>query len=196
MPTSNTTLFRKQTFDYAKRVGRPFDVARGGALIQPGASSSPLFIILEGAAHAYIDKDASRQTLRLGYPGELLSALPALFLGVPTPIGIEAIRRCRGFSILRSQLLDLIHSAPEHQRAYIEMLEGFACGLMERELDLLEPSPQQRYETVLRRSPQVFQEVPLRYIASYLRMSPETLSRVRRASRGSMLPGGGAVAKP
>lgn len=55
------------------------------------------------------------------------------------------------------------------------MLEGFVCGLLEREIDLLEPDPAQRYQMVLARSPQLFQHVPLRYIASYLRMSSETL---------------------
>jgi len=48
--------------------------------------------------------------------------------------------------------------------------------------DRLEPSPLERYNAVLRRSPQLFQHVPLRHIASYLRMSPETLSRIRAKS--------------
>ena len=38
--------------------------------------------------------------------------------------------------------------------------------------------PRQRLQRVLGRSPRLFQEVPHKYIASYLRMSPETLSRL------------------
>ena len=49
---------------------------------------------------------------------------------------------------------------------------------MERELDLLTSSPHERIQRVLKRSPQVFQEIPAKYIASYLRMTPETLSRI------------------
>jgi CRP/FNR family transcriptional regulator, anaerobic regulatory protein len=50
---------------------------------------------------------------------------------------------------------------------------------MQRELDLLTASPIERYRRVIARSPQLFQEVPLKYIADYLRMTPETLSRLR-----------------
>jgi hypothetical protein len=40
-------------------------------------------------------------------------------------------------------------------------------------------APAERYERVLKRSPKLFQEVPNKYIANYLRMSPETLSRLK-----------------
>jgi hypothetical protein len=43
-------------------------------------------------------------------------------------------------------------------------------------------SAQERYERLLRESPQVIQMVPLRHVASYLGMSPETLSRARAAA--------------
>jgi CRP-like cAMP-binding protein len=49
---------------------------------------------------------------------------------------------------------------------------------MERENDLIIYSPQKRVERVFKRSPQLFQEIPQKYIASYLRMTPETLSRI------------------
>ena len=52
---------------------------------------------------------------------------------------------------------------------------------LEREKDILISSPHTRYERVLKRSPQVFQYVPHKYIASYLRMSPETLSRLKKS---------------
>ncbi len=52
------------------------------------------------------------------------------------------------------------------------------ASFYEREIDLLTQSPQERIERIRKRSPQVFQEIPHKYIASYLRMSPETLSRL------------------
>jgi hypothetical protein len=52
---------------------------------------------------------------------------------------------------------------------------------MEREIDLLTVSSKERYLRVLNRSPKVFQEIPHGLIASYLRMSPETLSRLKKS---------------
>ena len=173
--------FREAVFAFAADEGRSFAARRGELLQRPRALDSPLFLFTDGAAQAFVDApDGSRQTLRLGYPGEMLGALPGLFLDVATPIGIEALRACAGYVVTATQLRAFVASSPARAAAYTSMLEGFACGLMARELDLLEPSPARRYATVLERSPQLFAHVPLRYIASYLRMTPETLSRVRR----------------
>ena len=62
-----------------------------------------------------------------------------------------------------------------------KLLEAFVIQQMERETDLLTTSPEARYQRILKRSPQVFQEIPHKYIASYLRMSPETLSRLKKS---------------
>lgn len=174
--------FQATVFAEAQRVGLKFNTKRGVLLTSPFARQWPLFCIEKGAAHAYIDTDAGRQTIRLGYPGELLSALPGFLIGKPSALGIEVIRRCEGYSITREQLTSFLENNPALQNAYTRMLEGFVCGLMARELDLLEPSPRARYNTVLKRSPKVFQHIPLKYIASYLRMTPETLSRIRANS--------------
>jgi hypothetical protein len=50
---------------------------------------------------------------------------------------------------------------------------------MEHEIDLLLPDPAQRLARMRQRSPHIFQVVPRKYLASYLRMTPETLSRLR-----------------
>ncbi len=175
--------YRTQLFTHARCVGRSFACARGQLMQAPHARHSPLYFIEAGAAHAYIDVEGgSVQTLRLGYPGEILAALPGLLRGTPSAIGLQSIGRCSGYTLTRHEIVGFNESQPTRHMAYTTMLETFACGLMDRELDLLEPSPARRYETVLRRSPRLFEHVPLRYIASYLRMTPETLSRVRAAS--------------
>ena len=61
------------------------------------------------------------------------------------------------------------------------MLESLFLDQFEREIDLLTASPEERYLRVLKRSPKVFQEVPHKYIAEYLRMTPETLSRIKKS---------------
>jgi len=164
---------------FIQQAGRTFSVARGQLLQAPFANTSPLFLIESGAAHAFIDTPSGRQTIRLGYPGEQLSVLPGFFSASTSAIGIESIRKCEGLTITKAQLDDFLRSSPALFAGYTMQLEQFACDLVVRELDLLEPSPQLRYEAVLKRSPQLFQHIPLRYIASYLRMSPETLSRIR-----------------
>ena len=177
---------RADLFAFARAEGRAFSAARGHLLQAPAQRTSPLFLLTAGAAHVYYDlPTGQRQTLRLGYPGEVLAALPGYFLGVPSPLGIEALRQCRGYLLDRGAVAGFCASTPQRQAGYTYMLEAFVCGLVEREIDLLEHDPAQRYAALAARSPQVLQHIPLRYIASYLRMTPETLSRVRRRAAAS-----------
>ena len=67
------------------------------------------------------------------------------------------------------------------ERAWRKLTEEALLGKIQREVEMLTFTPNERYERLLERSPHVFQKIPLKYLASYLRMSPETLSRIRKS---------------
>ncbi|MCY1222048.1 hypothetical protein D9M69_651860 [compost metagenome] len=77
--------------------------------------------------------------------------------------------------------MDFISKEPENLTLWAEILEDLVLQQIEREKDLLTHSPKERYERVLKRSPQLFQEIPNKHIANYLRMTPETLSRLKKS---------------
>ncbi len=70
---------------------------------------------------------------------------------------------------------------PRHKELWNQVMEALIIQQFERECDLLIQAPQIRFKRVQERSPRLFQEVPLKYIASYLRMTPETLSRIQNS---------------
>ena len=84
--------------------------------------------------------------------------------------------------ISKKSFHQLIQFSEENKKVWEQLLQSFVHQQIEREIDLITYSPQKRFERVLERSPQVFQEIPLKYIASYLRMTPETLSRILKNS--------------
>lgn len=57
--------------------------------------------------------------------------------------------------------------------------EGLYIKKANREITLLTDSPEQRYLNLLRQQPKLIKHIPLKYPASYLGISPETLSRIR-----------------
>ena len=73
-----------------------------------------------------------------------------------------------------------LENDPTNLLLWKQILELLVYQQMEREIDLLTYSPQKRYERVLQRSPQLCQEIPSKYITSYLRMSPDLLSRLKK----------------
>jgi CRP-like cAMP-binding protein len=83
--------------------------------------------------------------------------------------------------ISREKLYQLVNENETSLKQYILLLETLITQQIDREIDLLITSPSERLNRVLSRSPNLFQEIPLKYIASYLRMKPETLSRIRNS---------------
>jgi len=156
-------------------------IKRNEFLCSAGDVCTSLFLIESGAFRAYRIEDGEEQSIRFGYQGSILVALDAYFSESTTHLYIQALRKATVSIIPKSTVDRLIDDDDQFKSAYLKLLENFSLQQMEREIDLLTQSPQERYSRVLQRSPALFQEIPLKYIASYLRMSPETLSRLRKS---------------
>lgn len=141
-----------------------------------------LYLVEEGSLRVFIDDEEEEHTIRFGYKNSIITALDCFLTDKPTEFYIQALKRCRLKMISKKSFHQLMQSSEENKKVWEQLLQSFVYQQIEREIDLITYSPQKRFERVLERSPQVFQEIPLKYIASYLRMTPETLSRIFKNS--------------
>ncbi len=150
---------------------------KGTILTDIGQVEHHLFFISEGAVKIYYQSALNEHVIRLGYTGSMINSLTSFYSEKPSELVIEVIRE----SSIKMLHRDAILNIKKNSSGYPEFLEQLLIQQLERELDLLQDSPTERLNRVLARSPQLFQHVPLKYIASYLRMTPETLSRIRKS---------------
>ena len=155
---------------------------RGDFLCQAGDRNRHLWNVMAGTLRLYIDIEGTERCIRFGYPGDLVAALDSYISGEPTQFYVQALRKCEVRQISRSAFRSFIDADPKRGRWWQAVMSGMIYSQLEREIDLLLPSPEARYQRVLARSPRLFQEIPAKYIANYLRMTPETLSRLKRAA--------------
>ena len=141
-----------------------------------------LYLVEEGSLRVFIDDEEEEHTIRFGYKNSIITALDCFLTDKPTEFYIQALKRCKLKMISKKSFHQLIQFSEENKKVWEQLLQSFVHQQIEREIDLITYSPQKRFERVLERSPQVFQEIPLKYIASYLRMTPETLSRILKNS--------------
>lgn len=156
-------------------------INRNEYLTVRGNRDTNLYFILNGSVRVYVDDGFEEQIIRLAYRQNIVAALDSFLSGNPTDFYIQAIKRSTLNVISREAFLRFVHSSPEHILVWNSILQEAVLQSLEREKDILTISPRERYNRVLKRSPQLFQEIPLKYIASYLRMSPETLSRIKKS---------------
>lgn len=172
--------FIQRYFEWSGKAPDQVAIPRGEYLSKEGQVENYLYLILDGAIRAvYLSKD-EEFTVRFGYKGSVIASLDSFITGKPSQFYLQAIRKSTAIRLDRSSYLKFIKSSPEISEVHIELMNGLLNSMLDREIDLLTSSPLERYHRILERSPQVFQEVPLKYIASYLRMTPETLSRLRK----------------
>ena len=145
-----------------------------------GSIDTNVYYVESGSLRIFVLDGYEEQTIRFGYQGNLIVSLDSFLTGRPSDLYIQAIKKSVIKVVTKSQFDQFLEN--ENNRIlWTKILENLVLQQMEREVDILTNSPKERYERVLKRSPQLFQEIPNRHIANYLRMSAETLSRLKKS---------------
>jgi CRP-like cAMP-binding protein len=145
-----------------------------------GSIDTNLYYIESGSLRIFVLDDYEEQTIRFGYKENLIVSLDSFLTGKPSDLYIQAIKKTV-VKVVTKEQFDKFLEKENNQNLWTNILGNLVIQQMEREIDILTNSPKERYERVLKRSPQLFQEIPNRYIANYLRMSAETLSRLKKS---------------
>jgi CRP-like cAMP-binding protein len=146
-----------------------------------GSVDSNLYYILSGSLKITILNDGEEHIIRFGYKNNFITSLDSFITEKPSDFSIQAIKQTELKVISKSVYMDFINQSAENKQLWNTILEQLILQQLEREKDILTTSPKERFERVFKRSPQLFQEIPNKHIASYLRMSPETLSRLKKS---------------
>ena len=157
------------------------ELSRNAFLKTEGSTDTNLYFVCRGSLRVYVLDEFEERIIRFGYKDNFIAALDSFISEKPSDLYIQAIRKTELLVITKERFMNFIFSSEENTRTWYKILENLILRQMERERDILISSPFERYRRVLNRSPQLFQEVPHKYIASYLRMTPETLSRIKKS---------------
>lgn len=157
------------------------ELSRNEYLKVSGSTDTQVYFVTAGSLRAFVVDEEEEHTIRFAYSGDVVAALDSFITEAPSPLYIQALRKSSLKVLSKKAFLALVSGSTQNMQYWQSLLLQLVHQQMEREQDLLTSSPHERYRRVLQRSPQLFQEVPHRYIASYLRMTPETLSRIRKS---------------
>ncbi|MFT5821787.1 MAG: CRP-like cAMP-binding protein [Crocinitomix sp.] len=146
-----------------------------------GKINTNLYFVANGSLRIFYLDEANEHTIRFGYENSFFGALDSFIKEQPSVYNIQALKKSALKVVSKDDFMSLVNSTLDNQHLWQEILSELVFQQMEREIDLLTSSPQERYRRVHKRSPQLFQEIPNKYIAAYLRMTPETFSRIKKS---------------
>ena len=160
---------------------RSISLNRNEFLKRKGSIDTNIYFVKSGSLRIFVMDEEEEQTIRFGYQNNVIGALDSYITESPSDMYIQALKKTEVKSISKNKFVTFIQSSEELLNAWNTLLQLLILQQIERERDILTNSPTERYKRVLKRSPQLFQEIPHKYIASYLRMTPETLSRIKKS---------------
>ncbi|MFH6943932.1 Crp/Fnr family transcriptional regulator [Flavobacterium sp. FlaQc-50] len=155
-------------------------IERNEFLKVEGSVDTNIYFIEEGSLRIFVLDDDEERIIRFGYKNNIVVSIDSFLSESPSDFYIQAIKKTLVKVIPKKGFMDFVNRNEDNLRLWIKIIEDLVLQQVEREKDILISSPKERFERVLKRSPQLFQEVPNRHIANYLRMSPETLSRLKK----------------
>jgi CRP-like cAMP-binding protein len=137
--------------------------------------------INKGCVRSYfINEEGAEVTLQFALEDWWVSDIASFYERVPSKIFIETLEECDILIITPDSKENLLRQVPKFERIFRIMIQRNLARLQERLFLTITTDGKQKYLDFMQRYPQVIQRVPQHYIASYLGITPEFLSKVRK----------------
>ena len=159
----------------------PKKLSKNDFLLKEGKVCNEYFFLENGFMRAFAhDIDGNDVTTNFYSGNQVVFEVSSFFNHTPSKENIQATEDCEGWYITYEELNHLFHSLYEFRdfgRAIL--VKGFSA-LKVRMLSMITETAEQRYDTLLKTNPEIFQHAALKHIASYLGITDTSLSRIRK----------------
>jgi len=137
------------------------------------------YFILEGSGGILLFSNNNYICIDLCYEGDFLVDYMSFLTNQPTELEVVCFEKCRLFRISRCKFTEL--SETEYGRIIMKAAaEALFIYKQVQQIEILTKTAEQRYAEILEHQPHILQRTPNKYIASYLGITPESLSRIRK----------------
>lgn len=151
-------------------------------LLYEGKVADKLYWIKKGCLRLFFYNEGKDVTFQFFFENDYVASFTSLYKHQPSYFSLESIEPTEMLVIKRERLYNLIEQIPSIRIAYEEKLIDRLHIYQQLFLSRIKDTPRQRYEELLKEHLDIIQHVPQHYIASYLGITPVSLSRIRNKS--------------
>lgn len=137
--------------------------------------------VLKGCFRSFsTDLKGKEHTIQFALESYWIGDLMSFLTQQPSQYTIEAIEDSSVLLISKEKLDQLYHEVPIMERYFRILIETAYIATRQRLSGTMQEPAEVRYKKLLTKQPQFIQRIPLTYIASFLGITPESLSRIRK----------------
>ena len=171
-----------EELDMLESILVPMKFQKGEVILPEGEVCKNIYWIAKGLVRQFYFKNGKDLTEYMATENNICMCIESLFKEEPTRLQIMAIEPSILYALPKDALEQASIKSVNIQMLYRKILEE-SLILSQVHADMLRfETAQDRYVKLVKRQPQLVLRAPLVYIASYLQMTPETLSRVRTSA--------------
>ena len=157
----------------------PVKYGKGESILSEGEVCTGISYIEKGLVRQYYIKNGKEVTEHLGVDHSIFMCIESLFKEEPSHLQVEALEPTLVYILPKAKLEAAAMRNVNIQMLYRKILEeSLIQSQVHADLMRFETAPN-KYKRLCEMNPQVVLRAPLTYIANYLQMTPETLSRIR-----------------
>lgn len=169
-----------EDWELCKHSFRPKRMLKRQFLLQEGDVCRELAFVEKGALYSYsLDLSGTKHVIRFAFDGWWMANLQSFFTGQSTRLNIEVLEDSELLILDRQNHEMLLEKIPAYERYHRIIVQNAYVALQRRVENALGLTAEEKYERLIKESPAFLNRVPQNLIASYIGVSPETLSRVR-----------------
>jgi len=155
------------------------EVKKGALFLSQGEVSRQIGYVHKGLIRQFYYKNNKDLTEHFAYENQLFLCIESFLHQTPSHLVVEALENCIIYGIPYDGLLALTEQDREIEIMYRTILEKSLILSQVKTDSFRFETANERYNRLMKEHPEIIQRAPLSHIASYLLMTPETLSRVR-----------------
>jgi CRP-like cAMP-binding protein len=152
-------------------------------LFREGEVGSLIHLIIKGLVRNFQNDDGRELVHGFDFEGRFVATYESLITGQPSHLNVQALEATQTVAIPGAVFLGLYHRHACWDRLGRRILEDNTIRRYDKEMRFRRYSAEQHYQLLIQRGSPLIERVPLRHLASYLGIAPETLSRIRSRQR-------------
>jgi CRP/FNR family transcriptional regulator, anaerobic regulatory protein len=154
--------------------------AKKDFILEEGEICDKIFFINSGSARDFFNIDGEEKIVEFFFENRWFTDYNSFLTGQPTIENLQAIEACEVVHFKKTDLYNLYETHSVFEKVGRVMAENAFMNLMNVSSMRTNQDPEERYLNLLKQRPELFERIPQHFLASYLGIQPQSLSRIRK----------------
>ena len=152
-------------------------------ITRAGETEKYLYFVVDGVQRAFFDHNGKEATLVFSYAPSFSGVIDSFFTQQPSRFSLETLTQSTLLRIHYNDMTALIQTHRSIETWVRIALTGVLAGTLQRQVELMSYTAEEKFRALLHRSPHVLNLIPHKYLASYIGVDPATFSKLLGSMR-------------